>query len=247
MSEIRQRSPLNTTNNLSSTHPHISQPAQPGNALAASYLLKSSPTHHGQVMKLNVPLLYAMAPTWLQRILRTCPSPFRPSWKKRYMIQIGKYIYRYQINGSTSHQSKMKLKGTPISIDTVQSKPLHLTTYGLQTVNNQEIIAFAQDLPSSCSGYFSITTSGETRYYAVSSTEDANTWINSLRQGRQSNIELTLGHDKRPYPESWRYIDAIGEQRVNKNGRIKEIMKGSERKEMEMMEFMDGGATNRFS
>jgi len=129
----------------------------------------------------------------------------------------------------------------------VESKPLHLTTYGLQPADDHEVIVFAQDLPSSCSGYFSITTAGDTRYYAVASKEEAHTWINSIRQGRQANIELAMGHDKRPYPESWRYIDAMGEERVNKNGRIKEIMKGSDRREMEMMEFMDGGATNRFS
>ena len=230
---------MNSTTNSATRVSH--RPPQPGNALAASTLFKSNPTHHGQVMKLNVPMIYSLSPTWFQRILRTCPSYFRPSWKKRYMIQIGKYMYRYKISGAASDQSNMELKGTPVSLDTAQSKPLHLTTYGLQVANDQEVIAFAADLPSICSGYFSITSAGETRHYAVATKEEATTWINSIRQGRQANIELTMGHDKRPYPESWRYIDAMGDERVKRHGRVKNLMVGTERREMEMMEFMDGG------
>jgi len=233
---------MNTTASTAARISH--RPPQPGNALAASTLFKSNPTHHGQVMKLNVPMLYSISPTWLQRILRRCPSFLRPSWKKRYMIQIGKYIYRYKISGAASDQSNMELKGTPVLLDTAQSTMLRLTTYGLQVADDRDVIAFAADLPSICSGYFSITSAGETRHYAVATKEEATTWINSIRQGRQANIELTMGHDKRPYPESWRYIDAMGDERVKRHGRIKEIMVGSEKREMEMMEFMNGGINN---
>lgn len=242
MSEIRQR---NTNMNTNSMPSNLSQPAQPGKALAASTLLKSSPSHHGKVMKLNVPLIYSIAPTWLQRLLRMCPTPLKPSWKKRYMIQIGKYLYRYQIS-DTENQNKMKLKGTPIEVKNLQIKSMLLTTFGIQHEANDDVIAFAGDLPTFCSGYFSITSDGETRYYAVEAKEDANTWINSLRQGRQANIELAMGHDRSPYPSSWKYIDAMGDERVQRNKRVKEIVKRSDQKEMEMMNFMDGGRGGHF-
>ena len=247
MSQLRQRYGPVTNDTFSRSASSTGQRAsRKADALAASNLLKSNPSHIGQVMKLDLPLFYSIMPSWVQRILRYLPSPFRLSWKKRYMIQIGKYLYRYQIDSDVgihgmSEGSKMKLKGTPILLSTLDAKPLVQTTYGLQTANHDDIIAFASDLPPFCSGFFSITSDGETRYYAVSSVEEANTWIHSLRQGRQANIELSMGHDKRPYPESWRYIDAMGEERFRRNRRVKDLIKNSERREIEILETMDGG------
>jgi hypothetical protein len=233
------------TSTISSSQTNVTRKSD---ALAASNLLKSNPTHSGQVLKLDVPLFYSLLPTWFQRILRYLPSPFRPSWKRRYMIQIGKYLYRYQIDANpgireVSERSKMNLKGTPILLSTSQTSSLIQTTYGLQPANQEEVIAYASDLPPFCSGFFSITSDGETRYYAVSTAEEANTWVNSLRQGRQSNIELSMGHDKRPYPENWRYIDTMGDERVQRNKRVKDLIRTTERREIERMEYFDGGAS----
>ena len=245
MAQMRQRySATNETDQtMSSPNAPFTKPAQPGDALTASFLLKSNPSHYGQVMKLNIPLLYSLSPTWLQRIFRYCPSPLRPTWKKRYMIQIGKYLYRFKIDGAENGNGpnpEMKIKGTPIPLETILIKPVNKTLFGGLQIDRNEFIALPQDLPSFCDGYFSMTSSGETRYYAVSSKEDANTWTNSIRQGRQANIEKKMNHDRAPYPESWKYIDRMGEERVERNGRIKKSMKVDERREMEMMQFMDG-------
>jgi hypothetical protein len=248
MSQIRQRyaAVSNNTFSSSATTPSGQNATKKTDALAASNLLKSNPTNCGQVLKLDVPLFYSLMPTWVQRILRYFPSPFRPSWKRRYMIQIGKYLYRYQIDTNTgirevSERSKMKLKGTPILLSTVHTTPLVQTTYGLQSANQEEVIANASDLPPFCSGFFSITSDGETRHYAVSTVEEANTWFNSLSKGRQSNIELTMGHDKRTYPETWRYIDTMGEERVRRNKRVKDLIRTTDRREIDIMEYCNGG------
>ena len=216
--------------------------AQPGDALAASNLLKSNPTQSGQVYKLNIPFFYAFLPLWLKAFLRYVPFAeslgLIPSWKKRYLVQIGKYVYRYQINSQGGN--KMTPKGTPMPLETIQCQRNQMTSSGVQSNSCDEIISFARDVPSSCHGFFSITSSGETRYYAVSTPDDATVWINSLREGRQSVIERNMGHDRRPYPENWRYIDVMGEQKYNRNKRIKEKMDRSNMKELEMMELMGG-------
>lgn len=157
------------------------------------------------------------------------------------MIQIGKYIYRYQI-GKSGNTAEMKIKGMPIALETVDIRPLLRTTFGLRegAQTNQDIIALAHDIPSNCDGFFSITSSGQTRYYAVSNEEESRTWINSVRDGRQACIEQRMGHDKRPYPDSWRYIDSMGEERVRRCGRIKESIQRAEKREMEMVGFMEG-------
>jgi hypothetical protein len=241
--QVRQRFSQLPSSNRNPNH-HHQMKAQPGDALAASTLLQSNPTHSGQVYKLNIPFYYTLLPLWFQGFLRYIPFSetlgLVPSWKKRYLIQIGKYIYRYQTNGINGTENKMKLKGTPMAIDTIQCQRNQNTSLGIQSNSHDEIISFARDVPSSCHGFFSITSNGDTRYYAVSTPEEATVWINSMREGRQSCIERNLGHDKRPYPESWRYIDTMGEDKYKRKNRIKDKLDRNKMKELEMMEFIGG-------
>eukprot|EP00553_Chaetoceros_curvisetus_P006528 CAMPEP_0204615194 /NCGR_PEP_ID=MMETSP0717-20131115/2747_1 /ASSEMBLY_ACC=CAM_ASM_000666 /TAXON_ID=230516 /ORGANISM="Chaetoceros curvisetus" /LENGTH=274 /DNA_ID=CAMNT_0051628067 /DNA_START=133 /DNA_END=957 /DNA_ORIENTATION=+ len=262
MSELRYRTNTATMNpetrNDSTSQSPVASLSQREGSIAASILLQSSPSHHGQVMKLNIPLVYSFSPTCVQRALRFTPAflGLKPSWKKRYLIQIGKYLYRFSSqdgngDGATTttttaaSQSRMKQKGSPIPLDTIQSKTIHSTRYGLaqsiniQGNNSDEIIAVLQDLPTFCDGYFAITTDGNTRYYAVSTKEEASTWVNSIREGRQSSISRKMGHDgDKPYPKSWEYIDQRGASSYNRKLRIKERIRDIEQKEMEMTGFV---------
>lgn len=126
---------------------------------------------------------------------------------------------------------------------------MYSTRYGLaQSVprngidpNSDDIIAIMQDLPTFCDGYFAISTGGTTRYYAVSTREDATTWVNSIREGRQSVITRNMGHDQhRPYPKAWEYIDQRGDANYKKKMRIKDRVRDMESKELEMTEFVQG-------
>ncbi len=267
MSELRYRTNTATMNYETGTGstsqstrtgiPSLSAARREGSeSIAASTLLQSSPSQHGQVMKLNIPLIYSFSPTCLQRVLHYTPAflGLKPSWKKRYLIQIGKYLYKFSSQsdvgggGVAASQSRMKQKGSPIPLDTIQAKTVHSTRYGLaQSVtihghNSDEIIAVLQDLPTFCDGYFAITTNGTTRYYAVSTKEEASTWVNSIREGRQSTITRKMGHDGHmgSYPKSWEYIDQRGDASYNRKIRIKERIRDMERKEMEMTEFAEG-------
>ena len=264
-SEIRQRTSQSMSPPNLNQNQNRQMRALPGDALAASTLLQSNPTQSGQIYKLDIPFLYSISPTWLQKAYHYIPCLNRslvPHWKKRYMIQIGKYLYRYQINerngnwnrntntdgnGNTNgngdvHGKKMKLKGTPLPLQTIQTQRIQQTTRGVLSNHQDEIISFTSSIPSTCHGFFSIISEGSTRYYAVSTPEEANVWINSIRQGRQGCIEQTMGHDRRPYPESWRYIDSVGEERCNRNRRIKDRLEQNGSRELEMMEFMAGSA-----
>jgi len=216
--------------------------------ISASTLLNSSPTHDGQVMKLNIPLFFTFCPSWFQKILFFCPSPLRPTWKKRYLIQIGKYVYRFSNSNSPSTDgvpSQMTQKGSPIPLDKIQAKVVDANHYGMATsksrgVNMDENIALLQHLPSYCDGFFSITTSGQTKYYAVSTKEDAVTWVNSILEGRQASITNSMGHDQRPYPKAWKYIDQRGDAILQKKVRIKDRIRSIEKREMEMTEMSHG-------
>jgi hypothetical protein len=267
--QIRQRINHSQSQSQSSesTNPRISHSmraaAQPGDALAASTLLQSNPTHAGQAYKLDIPFFYVLLPTMIQRFLRYIPFAGKlgliPSWKKRYLIQIGNYVYRYQINGKVNNGSnvnnvapsitkKMKLKGSPIPLQTIQCEKNQNTTIGVKSnSSNDEIISYAREVPSTCHGFFSITSNGQTRYYAVSTPEEASVWIQSLREGRQGAIERSMGHDRRPYPESWKYIDLMGKAKVQKNERIRKRIDRDRMKEVEMMEFMGGSSAGAFS
>jgi hypothetical protein len=242
MSEIRQRyTTTKTSEHETSSMPHV-LPSRSisDDGINASTLLNSSPSHHSQVMKLNIPVLFSLSPEWLQNILRYCPSPFKPSWNERYLIQIGKYLYRLSYKTGASHSApQMKSKGSPIPLDQIQIKLISKSNILLDY--DTEIRSLREDLPSFCDGFFSISFGGNTKYYACQTEEDAVTWVNSLQEGRQGAITNNMGHDLRPYPKNWKYIDTLGEQLYKKKDRIKEAIRRNENHQMEMMNLNDYG------
>lgn len=242
MSEIRQRyTSTRTSDNETSSKQHVPLGRSPSDGMNASTLLTSSPSHHSPVMKLNIPILYSISPEWLQNILRYCPGPFKPTWNERYLIQIGKYLYRFSYKNDDSHSTppQMKSKGSPIPLDQIQIKLISKSSILLD--HDREIRSLREDLPSFCDGFFSLSFGGETKYYACQTEEDAVTWVNSLQEGRQSAITNNMGHDQRPYPKNWKYIDSLGEQLYKRKDRIKEAIRRNDRNQMEMMNLNDYG------
>lgn len=238
MSEFRRRNNIATTVEDNDAIPLSRATIDDG--MNASILLKSSPTQHSQVMKLNIPLIYSFAPGWLRNVLRYCPGPFKPSWKQRYLIQIGKYLYRFSYKNTASQSAAplMKSKGSPIPLDQIQVRLISKSNILLDY--ECEIRALRDDLPSFCDGFFSITFGGDTKYYACQTEQDAVTWCNSLQEGRQSVITVNMGHDKRPYPKKWKYIDFIGEQLYKRKDRIKEALRRSDMDQLDMIDINNG-------
>merc|ERR1712137_936858 len=90
---------------------------------------------------------------------------------------------------------------------------------------------------------FTVSTLRKKYYYAVSSREEALTWVNSLRHARQETITRKMGHSgNMPYPKSWEQFDGLGRDLVRSKDRIRHKMEQTQFKEMDMATFSgDGG------
>lgn len=90
-------------------------------------------------------------------------------------------------------------------------------------------------LPPGCSAVFTVSTFGKSQYFAVSTREEATTWINSLREARQAAITRSMGHASHvPYPKSWEYYDGLGTSLYRRKERIWKRLEESNMKQMEM-------------
>jgi len=204
----------------------------PGSGIAAESLIGASPQQHGVVLKLHVPLAYHLIPTCLQRVARSvgCLSFFvLPSWKQRYLVSIGSYLYKFK-----DRQSKSP-KGCPfdlasLSVDRVPA----------------EDSPHVGSLPPGFGAVVSVSTLRRRHYYAVRDGEEAALWIRSLLEAKQALVTRNMGHDKHmPYPRSWEHFDSLAASLVKSKERIKERLEASNLREMEMTNFMDGGPLPR--
>merc|ERR1712151_122846 len=214
-----------------------------GRGLSAASLLRSAPSHHGCVLKLHVPLLYKMCPTIIQNhlirstVCRALCGMIIPTWKERYLIMLGNYIYSFKDSNSASP------KGTPILLENVSN----VAVIGDNEEQNYGDILLP-DLPNGYDSIFCISTFGKTRYYAVSSTEQqAETWVNFVRDGRQEVITRSMGHSNVPLPTSWRYFDSLANDLVSSRNRIRKRVETLERREIEMTGFMDSSPRGYYS
>lgn len=239
MSNVRQRPSAKTTENTTDSNDtsNMNDDLVQGRGLSAPSLLRSAPSHHGCVMKLHVPLTYKILPTILQNYLvrsslcRTlwCTKFMIPTWKERYLIMLGNYIYSFKDSNSVSP------KGTPILVQGISQVDL------LDDTVDEEIII--PDMPPGCDSMFYISTFGKARYYAVSSAEEqAETWVNFVKEGRQEVITRSMGHSNVPLPSSWRYFDSLANDLVNSRNRIRKRVENLEQREVEMTGFMDNAA-----
>lgn len=198
-----------------------------GAGLSAKLMIDSSPQQHGVVLKLHVPMLFRLLPAALQRWVMTvsCLKFLAPSWKQRYLILCGSYIYKFKTN-----QSKVP-KGSPFLLDNldIRQEPGgdHLPELGY--------------LPPGYDAVFSVSTLRRTHYYAVIDRHEAATWTRSLREAKQESITRRLGHAKHvPYPKVWEYFDNLGENLIKSKERIQERMERDRMKELEMSNFVEG-------
>mmetsp|Transcript_37694 Transcript_37694/g.79462 ORF Transcript_37694/g.79462 Transcript_37694/m.79462 type:complete len:242 (-) Transcript_37694:120-845(-) len=203
--------------------------------LSASALLSASPVHSGFVMKIHVPALYTFLPATVQWFLsRCCPKSWSPTWKRRYLIALGEYMYRFKDEGG----------GTP------KGSPIPVATTDVRIVSREdddgigELGAVFDMLPDDCNAIFEVSSIGKTQYFSVESREEAMIWVNSLRQMRQDAITRHMGHSKNiPYPKEWESFDASAKRLKDKKSRIKSKMEAMDKKEYEMRSLAGGGGS----
>mmetsp|Transcript_26399 Transcript_26399/g.40868 ORF Transcript_26399/g.40868 Transcript_26399/m.40868 type:complete len:253 (-) Transcript_26399:13-771(-) len=212
-----------------------------GNSIPAPSLVNASPSHHGLVYKLHIPLLWTMLPLIFQRALlwlnnRTfCGyflARFCPSFKARYMIQLGSYLYRFRNESSTSPKGKPIIlqsveAATHINIDSDDSSMLQLS--------NGCVI---DEFPDGCKSLFVVQTFMKTRYFVVPDYEGASAWVNSIRQGRQEAITRSFGHSHVPYPETWDYFDKRAKGLVQKMTELNDRLDQARTRDLELTSLM---------
>ncbi len=202
--------------------------------LSAQALLAASPIHSGLAMKLHVPVFYSFLPSPIQWLLsnRWCPTSWSPQWKRRYLIALGGYLYRYKDeNGSTP-------KGAPVTIDITEAR---IISRG--DTSSNEFNCLLDLLPDGCDTVFEVSSLAKTQYFAVESREEALAWVNSIRQMRQDSITRNMGHSKDvPYPKQWESFDASARRLQEQKERIKNRMSALDKKEQEMQTL--GGSAN---
>jgi hypothetical protein len=229
MSELRQRSGAASSKIME----HEIEPIlkEQGAGLVAKALVDSSPQQHDIVLKLHIPVLYNIIPSCLLRIIRALDflSICLPSWKQRYLILCGSFLYKYK------DQSSQVPKGEPFHVETATAK-----------IVMKEYSPHVGSLPPGFDTIFSVSTMRRKHYYAVRDNEEAMIWIRSMQQARQEAITRNMGHAQHvPYPKSWQYFDSLGKSLVKSKERIKERLEGARLREMEMSNFAEAGPLPR--
>lgn len=203
---------------------------EPGSGLAAKAMIDTSPQQHGVVLKLHVPILYTLLPDFIQRIILSWSflSFLAPSWKQRYLILCGSFLYKFK------DQSSEIPKGAPFEVET-----------GTAEILGSHYLPELGSLPPGFTAVFTVSTLRRKHYYAVADKDEAMLWIRSLQEARQETTTRNMGHSKMPYPKAWSYFDSLGKGLVRSKERIKERMEGSRLKEMEMTNFAAAGPLPR--
>eukprot|EP00571_Detonula_confervacea_P015027 CAMPEP_0172309104 /NCGR_PEP_ID=MMETSP1058-20130122/9491_1 /TAXON_ID=83371 /ORGANISM="Detonula confervacea, Strain CCMP 353" /LENGTH=207 /DNA_ID=CAMNT_0013021663 /DNA_START=238 /DNA_END=857 /DNA_ORIENTATION=+ len=199
--------------------------------LSARALLAASPIHAAPAMKMHVPAIYTFLPVTFQWFLsRCCPRSWSPQWKRRYLIALGGYLYRFKDEDGSSP------KGAPIPVATTDSRII-----SNEDVASGEFNIVLDLLPEGCNAVIEISSIGKTQYFAVESREEATTWVNSLRQMQQDIITRNMGHSKDiPYPSEWNAFDASAKRLMDQKTRIKNKLEVMNKKEQEMQSLGGG-------
>jgi hypothetical protein len=205
---------------------------QTGAGLSVNAMISASPSQHGAVYKLQVPVLFSVLPEFLQRLICSwsCLAFLAPKWKERYLIQMGNYLYRFKDAQSSTP------KGAPVPLEEADVRLMSLHEDGVEFVA----------LPSSVRACFVVSTLRKKHFYGVSSKEEAMTWVKSMEDGRQEATRRSMGHTRNvPYPKSWEYFDNLGKNLLKSKERIKTKMYERELREMEMTNFGERGPAPR--
>lgn len=233
-SEIRRRN-INTASRRGNNEHIVPMTTYDESHLSASALLAASPIHAGVAMKLHVPVFYSFLPSPIQWLLSMswCPTSWSPQWKRRYLIVLGGYLYRFKDENSPTP------KGAPVTIDNTEAR---IISRG-DTSTSNEFNCLLDLLPDGCDTVFEVSSLSKTQYFAVESREEALAWVNSIRQTRQDSITRNMGHSKNvPYPKQWESFDASAKRLQEQKERIKNRMSALDKKEQEMQTL--GGSAN---
>ena len=185
-------------------------------------------------MKLHIPIFFTLLPGWVQKLIRYCFQFLAPTWKSRYLIQLGGYMYKF------ADESSRAPKGSPLPVDEID---VHMLDHWNTDVDGVVDAATCLALPG-YEGYFCIATLRKRQYYAVATREDALVWVNTLRQARQDTITRTMGHARnQPYP--YEYFDALGSSLVKSKNRIRSQIEQTTLREMELTTMGTGGPVAR--
>ena len=204
-----------------------------GAGLSANALIAASPSHHGSVYKLQVPLLFSVLPSLLQRIICSYAAlrSLAPQWKERYLIQIGNYLYRFKSPTSSTP------KGAPVPLEKLDVRIMSSTTE-----DGVEYVA----TPPSVGAVVVVSTYRKNQYYGVATKDEAMTWVHSIEEGQQEATRRYMGHTKDvPYPKSWQYFDNLGKNLLKSKERIQTKIAESEVREMDITSFGESGGLPR--
>lgn len=202
------------------------QSSLPRQGLTCSSVLGANPQEHGLVHKLHVPLVYEILPEIIQKLISLVwflAFYLAPRWKPRYMVLLGSYLYKYSAKQDAEKSERLP-KGAPISVEAIDVNVLE-----------PKELPWLPNLPNGCEYIVSMQSVSSTTYFAVSDREQAQVWVNSMREAKQEAIKRRMGHSPNgSYPQSWAYFDSLGKDLVKRKARIKRKMQGQNMRELEM-------------
>lgn len=203
----------------SSTRSSSSEPEANG-GLSARRMI-SHAQHHGPVLKLHQSLWLTLLPTTLRTFLLKLFSCLRPTWKERYLMIVGSFLYKFRDASSTSP------KGAPIPLES------------LRVVPHDDDRKITIDAPPGYTVLW-ISTFRQDYYYAVRDDEVL-LWRQTLSDARMECRKRDLGHvPPDSYPREWDYYDKLGAASLRSKNRIRERVQ-----EMEMQELSEWSTTSR--
>ena len=224
-SELRQRSVATQQSSQSATSEMMTKNYEEAH-LSAQALQAASPIHCGTVIKIHIPALYSFLPATIQWFIsRCCPKSFSPQWKRRYLIAMGGYLYRFKDENSSSP------KGAPIAVSLTEAQ---IISNDNTLDSGGEFNVIFDQLPEGYNAIFELSSIGKTQYFAVESKEEANIWVNSIKQMRQEAISRAMGHTNIPYSKEWTSFDASAKRLCAQKQRIKNKLEVMNKKEQEM-------------
>lgn len=182
-------------------------------------------------MKLHASLFYTILPGFLQKwILKLWFLRFlRPSWKPRYLMLLGSYLYKFQDDENRNREPK----GAPM--------PIRGVDVDLVRADHDSFVTLSQQMLLGDMTVFYVSTMRKKYYYACASREEALTWMNSLREAQQEAVTRSMGHAAREsYPQSWTYFDSLGKSMAESKDRVRERMERSNLREFEMSNLTGG-------
>ena len=225
--ELRRRQ--NGTNN-NTTRMSDQDELSLGKGLSATSMLQASPSQAGPAMKLHIPILFTILPSFLQILIKYCLKSLAPKWKPRYLIQIGSYLYKFSDEGSRVP------KGSPLPVEDLDVYLLDDLHNGVDGVHHFDSLSVAD-----YQGFFCVATLRKRQYFAVPTAEDATVWVNTLRQARQDAITRRMGHARdQPYP--FKYFDSLATSMVKSKDRIRTRIQNSHMREVELTAIGSGSA-----